>query len=139
MSNLSITFLGTRLMGAPMARNLLKAGFNVSAWNRTRSKAEALGGDGALVFDTPQQAVAGADYVITMLSDGPAVHELMINQGVAAAMKKGATILDMGSIKVSEAKSNAKIFSSMGLKQLDSVGCWVFLLRWCSISQQCST
>src|SRR5680860_83577 len=120
MSIISVTFLGTGLMGAPMARNLLKAGFNVSVWNRTHQKAEALAEDGAVVFDTPQQAVKDADYVITMLSDGAAVHDLMIKQGVAGAMKKGATLLDMGSIKASEARANAETLRGLGLNQLDA-------------------
>jgi 3-hydroxyisobutyrate dehydrogenase len=65
-----IAFLGTGIMGGPMARNLAAAGHDVTVWNRTRAKAEGLG---ATVADTPSDAIAGADVVVTMLVDGPAV------------------------------------------------------------------
>lgn len=73
----TVAVLGTGIMGLPMARNLLAAGFGVRAWNRTRSKAEPLAGHGATVVDTPAEAVAGADLVLTMLADGPAVQGVM--------------------------------------------------------------
>lgn len=65
-----VAWLGTGLMGAPMARNLAGAGHEVRAWNRTAAKAEGLG---ATVAGSPAEAVAGADVVVTMLADGPAV------------------------------------------------------------------
>jgi 3-hydroxyisobutyrate dehydrogenase len=65
-----IAFLGTGIMGGPMARNLAAAGHDVSVWNRTHEKAEGLG---AAVADTPEEALAGAEALITMLTDGPAV------------------------------------------------------------------
>ncbi|MBV2187241.1 MAG: NAD(P)-binding domain-containing protein, partial [Rhizobium sp.] len=68
-----IAFLGTGLMGAPMARRLLKAGFAVTVWNRDPVKAEALSADGAAVSPSAADAVRGADIVFTMLSDGKAV------------------------------------------------------------------
>jgi 3-hydroxyisobutyrate dehydrogenase len=68
-----ITVLGTGIMGAPMARNLAKAGHDVTVWNRTREKAQALAEVGAIVADTPAQAVEHAEAVITMLADGAAV------------------------------------------------------------------
>lgn len=66
---MKIAFLGTGIMGGPMARNLAAAGHDVTVWNRTREKAEATG---ARVAETPAEAVAGAEAVITMLMDGPA-------------------------------------------------------------------
>ncbi|MEU2333972.1 NAD(P)-dependent oxidoreductase [Streptomyces sp. NPDC006654] len=66
----SVAVLGTGIMGAAMARNLLKAGHPVRAWNRTRAKAEPLAADGARVTGTPAEAVEGADVVLTMLYDG---------------------------------------------------------------------
>jgi len=120
MTETIVAVLGTGLMGAPMARNLLKAGHGVHAWNRTISKARALEGDGAVVFETPQEAVGAADYVITMVSDGAAVDDLMFVQGVAGSMKPGATLVDMSSIKASEARVNAERLTAMGLHQLDA-------------------
>jgi 3-hydroxyisobutyrate dehydrogenase len=74
---LTVSVLGTGIMGAAMARSLVRAGHTVRVWNRTRAKAEPLAGDGALVADTPAEAVRGADVILTMLYDGPAVLDVM--------------------------------------------------------------
>lgn len=74
---LTVSVLGTGIMGAAMARNLARAGHTVRAWNRSRDKAEPLAADGAHIADTPAEAVRGADVVLTMLYDGPAVLEVM--------------------------------------------------------------
>jgi len=73
-----VAFLGTGIMGAPMARNLVAADHEVRVWNRSRDKAEGLG---AGVAGSPAEAAAGAEVVVTMLSDGPAVESVM--DGVA--------------------------------------------------------
>lgn len=67
-----VAVLGTGIMGAPMARNLCRAGHDVRVWNRTGSKAEPLAADGATVAGSPAEAVEGADVVLTMLHDGAA-------------------------------------------------------------------
>src|SRR6478609_8375625 len=77
MTDVRIAFLGTGIMGTPMARNLLKAGFEVRVWNRTREKARVLVAEGADLAETPADAVRGAAFVITMLTDGAAVLEVM--------------------------------------------------------------
>lgn len=117
---MQIAFLGTGLMGAPMVRNLLKAGFSVTAWNRSRDKAEALVADGASVADSPAGAVGDADIIITMVSDGKAVGELIQEQGVAQAAKKGAVLVDMSSIKPREARAHAELLSGFGIDQIDA-------------------
>jgi 3-hydroxyisobutyrate dehydrogenase len=68
-----IALLGTGTMGAGMARNLLSAGQAVHVWNRTRERAEPLAADGAVVHDTPANALAGSDGLVTMLAHGDAV------------------------------------------------------------------
>lgn len=70
-----VALLGTGTMGAGMARNLLAAGHEVRAWNRTRERAEAI--VGASVLDTPAEACGGAEVVITMLADADAVEAAM--------------------------------------------------------------
>jgi 3-hydroxyisobutyrate dehydrogenase len=72
-----VAVLGTGIMGAPMARNLLKAGFPVRVWNRTRDKARVLAAEGADLAETPADAVREAAFVITMLIDGDAVAAVM--------------------------------------------------------------
>ncbi|WP_369173116.1 NAD(P)-dependent oxidoreductase [Streptomyces sp. R28] len=86
---LTVSVLGTGIMGAAMARNLARAGHTVRAWNRTRAKAEPLSADGAFVADTPAEAVQGADVVLTMLYDGPAALDVM--RAAAPALRSGAT------------------------------------------------
>jgi 3-hydroxyisobutyrate dehydrogenase len=76
MSDQTVAVLGAGgTMGLGMSRNLLRAGFAVRAWNRTRDRAEPLAGDGATIASTPAEAVDGTDVIITMLSDGDAVIE----------------------------------------------------------------
>src|SRR3954470_634793 len=77
-----VALLGTGIMGAPMARNLLKAGFQVRVWNRTPDKARVLAAEGADLAETPADAVREAAFVITMLIDGAAILAVM---GQAAA------------------------------------------------------
>ena len=72
-----VAVLGTGIMGAPMARNLLKAGFQVRVWNRTADKARVLAADGADLAETPPDAVREAAFVITMLTDTTAVLAVM--------------------------------------------------------------
>jgi 3-hydroxyisobutyrate dehydrogenase len=72
-----VAVLGTGIMGAPMARNLLKAGFQVRVWNRTPDKARVLTADGADLAETSADAVREAAFVITMLTDGAAIVAVM--------------------------------------------------------------
>ncbi|EFE70997.1 NAD(P)-dependent oxidoreductase [Streptomyces sp. NWU49] len=84
---LTVSVLGTGIMGAAMARNLARAGHTVRAWNRTRAKADPLAADGVHVAGTPAEAVESADAVLTMLYDGPATLETM--RGAAPALRRG--------------------------------------------------
>ncbi|AWW41113.1 NAD(P)-dependent oxidoreductase [Streptomyces cadmiisoli] len=84
---LTVSVLGTGIMGAAMARNIAAAGHTVRAWNRTREKAEPLAADGAHIADTPAEAVEGADVVLTMLYDGPSALEVM--REAAPALRPG--------------------------------------------------
>ncbi|MFB6847045.1 NAD(P)-dependent oxidoreductase [Streptomyces sp. NPDC056373] len=84
---LTVSVLGTGIMGAAMARNLARAGHTVHAWNRTRSKAEPLAAEGVRVADSPARAVQDADVVLTMLHDGPAALNAM--REAAPALRPG--------------------------------------------------
>ena len=91
-----VAVLGTGIMGAPMASNLLKAGFKVRVWNRTRDKARALAAEGADLAETPADAVREAAFVITMLIDADAVVAVM---GQAAeSVPDGAVWLQTGMV-----------------------------------------
>ncbi len=117
---LKVGFLGTGLMGEHMARNLLRAGHQLTAWNRTIEKAETLRPDGAIIAKSAHDAVLDADVVITMLADGATVAEVMFAQDVAGAMKADAVLVDMSSIKPVEARSHAERMREMGLNHLDA-------------------
>lgn len=85
---LTVSVLGTGIMGAAMARNLARAGHTVRAWNRSPDKARPLAEDGVEIADSPAEAVRGADVVLTMLYDGPAVLDVM--RQAAEALRPGA-------------------------------------------------
>ena len=89
-----VAVLGTGIMGAPMARNLLKAGFHVRVWNRTADKARVLAAEGADLAETPADAVREAAFVITMLTDGAAV--LAVMGQAAEFVPDGAVWLQTG-------------------------------------------
>ena len=115
-----IAFLGTGLMGAPMCQNLLSADLPLTVWNRSQAKTEPLAKRGAEIADSPQSAVSDADVVITMLSDGTAVADIMFNQGVAEAIRESATRIDMSSIGADEAIDHAKRHVERGVRYLDA-------------------
>jgi 3-hydroxyisobutyrate dehydrogenase len=99
-SGLTVAVLGTGTMGAPMARNLLRAGFGVRVWDRTPAKAARVGG-AARRASTPAQAAEGADVLITMLTDGGAVAEVMTGpDGALSMLAPGAVWIQMSTIGV---------------------------------------
>ena len=112
--------IGVGLMGFPMARRLCEAGHDVTAWNRSRSKAERLLPFGAQVADSPAQAVRDADIVITLLTDGVAVGEVLLAADVLAAYRHGALVIDMSSIKPDEARDHARQLASVGVRHIDA-------------------
>lgn len=87
------------IMGLAIARNLARAGYGVQAWNRTKARALALEGDGATVHDTAAGAVAGADVIVTMLTDGDATRAVMAGESGALAQAAPGTVwLQMATI-----------------------------------------
>lgn len=110
---MQVGFIGLGHMGQAMARNLLKAGHHVVAYNRTRSKAEALAAEGVEVADRPDQCCRG-EVVITMLSDDAAVEAVVFGDaGILASLAPGRAHISMSTISVqlsdrlTEAHTNA--------------------------------
>ena len=116
----SIALLGTGLMGLPMARRLLGAGFELAVWNRDPSKATPLAAEGARLASSAADAVAGATHVITMLTDGNVVEHVLFETGVSEAITAGATVIDMSSIRPSEARAHAERLAKLGVRHLDA-------------------
>ncbi|MEU9206434.1 NAD(P)-dependent oxidoreductase [Streptomyces sp. NPDC048415] len=98
---MKIAVLGTGIMGTPIARNLLRAGFDVRVWNRTVQKTEPLAAEGAHVAASPAEAAAGADMVLTMLVDGSAVAAVMTGeQGALSVLPADAVWIQMSTVGV---------------------------------------
>ncbi|HEV8016451.1 MAG TPA: NAD(P)-dependent oxidoreductase [Stellaceae bacterium] len=114
-----IAFLGIGLMGAPMAERLVAAGHDITVWNRTAAKATAIAG--ARVAPSPATAAAAADVLITMLENGPAVEAVLFaDGGGAAALKRGALVIDMSSSPPPLARDHAQRFAARGIGYLDA-------------------
>jgi 3-hydroxyisobutyrate dehydrogenase-like beta-hydroxyacid dehydrogenase len=95
-----VAFLGLGIMGYPQAANLARAGFDLTVWNRTRETAERFAGEhGARVADSPADAAADADVVITMVPDSPEVEAVLFgDDGIATTMREGTLAIDMSTI-----------------------------------------
>ena len=94
----SIGFIGIGLMGFPMAKNLLKSGYNLKAYNRSQDKADRLKEFGAEISLSVKDVVTNADVVITMLTDDAAVEKVMSSDEFISNIKEGATVIDMSSV-----------------------------------------
>lgn len=115
-----IALLGTGIMGAPMARNIKAAGLDLRVWNRTAEKAQALAADGIEVAGSPEQAVAGADIVITMLADGDAVTAAMEDGGALAALADDALWLQMSTVGIAATEALAALAEERSLAFVDA-------------------
>jgi 3-hydroxyisobutyrate dehydrogenase len=99
MSKQRIALLGIGTMGRGMAANLLKSGFPLTIYNRTRAKAEPFAAQGATIANTPSDAAKGADVVISILADDKASREAWLGKdGALAAMFRGSTIVECGTL-----------------------------------------
>jgi 2-hydroxy-3-oxopropionate reductase len=107
-------------MGQPMAANLLAAGFDLTVWNRTASKTDALVARGARRTSAPAEAVAGSKIVIMMLENGAVVSEVLFVQGVADSCAPDTLIIDMSSIHPAIAKDHARSLREKGLRPIDA-------------------
>ena len=116
----NIAFLGLGLMGLPMARRLVRAGYPLTVWNRDTAKAKPLEADGAVVAASAAEAVRDADIVFTMLTDGNVVGAVLFDGGVADAMKKGAVLVDTSSIAPSIARDHSTRLAEKDIRHLDA-------------------
>jgi 3-hydroxyisobutyrate dehydrogenase len=118
---MTVALLGTGTMGAPMARNLARAGLPVVAWNRTRAKAEALAADGVRAADAPEGAAADADVLVTMLADGPVTEAVLGGpDGALAALPAGAVWIQMGTVGAPAADRLAALAADHDVQFVDA-------------------
>jgi 3-hydroxyisobutyrate dehydrogenase len=96
---LPVGFIGLGLMGRPMAANLLKAGYDVTVWNRTASRADELVAQGAKRAATPRAVASASEVVITIVSDPPALESVLWGEsGVFAGLRSGSVLIDSSTV-----------------------------------------
>ena len=117
---MNIGFIGTGLMGLPMAKNILKSGLKLSAFNRTINKAEPLKEFGAEISKTLSEVVKDKDCIITMLTDDSAVDAIMNNSDFLDNLKSGSTVIDMSSVKPTTATKYGNTLKLKNINYLDA-------------------
>ena len=115
-----IGFIGIGLMGLPMSKNLVKAGYNLTVFNRSKNKAEPLKEFGAKISNTLKDAVDGSDIVITMLTDDTAVDAVMNNTDFLENLKSGSIVIDMSSVKPTTATKHGNNLKLKNINYLDA-------------------
>lgn len=121
MTDTTIAVLGTGIMGYPMAARLLDSGFSVRVWNRTASKAQPLGDRGATVAQAPAEAASGADYLLTMLADGPSVRQATEGtDGALAALGPDSAWLQTSTVGLDETHGLRQLAAASGVPFVDT-------------------
>ena len=117
---MQISFIGIGLMGFPMAKNLLKSGYKVKAFNRSQDKAKRLKEFGAEVSTSIKNVVINSDIIITMLTDDAAVEKVMGSEEFIKNIKPQATVIDMSSISPEISKKYSEILKERNINYLDA-------------------
>jgi len=116
-----VGFIGLGIMGGPMARNLMEAGYELTVQNRSPEKAEELGEAGATVAATPGEAAENSDVIITMLPDSPQVREIVAGEdGVLEGISQGSLLIDMSTISPVVTEELAEAVKQKGASMLDA-------------------
>ncbi len=117
----AVGLIGLGLMGQPMAANLIKAGFRITVWNRTRAKTEDLAQRGALVATSPREAAAASDVLITMVSDPPALEEVLWGpSGALEGLRRSSVLIDSSTVAPALARRIAAACAERGAEFLDA-------------------
>jgi 2-hydroxy-3-oxopropionate reductase len=116
-----VGFIGLGIMGKPMARNLMEAGYELTVHNRSPEKAEELGEEGAAVAGSPREVAEKSDAIITMLPDSPEVEEVVAGEdGVLEGIKEGSLLVDMSTISPVVTEELAVAVKKKGASMLDA-------------------
>lgn len=117
----SVGLIGLGLMGHPIAVNLLKKGFALTVWNRTSSRADDLVSQGAKVAATPLEAAAASDVLMIIVSDPPAVEEVLWgDKGVFKGLRRGSVLVDSSTVSPELARRSAAACTERGIEYLDA-------------------
>lgn len=121
MSKERIGFIGTGIMGRPMACNLLKAGYSLTVHNRTKAKAQPLLDKGAVWAPSSTDIAKGSDVVITCVTDTPDVKEVLLGEnGVIDAADRGLICVDMSTISPAVTKEMGQVLATKGVTLIDA-------------------
>jgi 3-hydroxyisobutyrate dehydrogenase len=116
-----IGLIGLGIMGKPMGKNLLKAGFSLTVWNRTRSRANDLETLGAKVADSPSAVAEASDIIISIVSDSPDVQAVILGEnGVIQGAKAGSVVVDMSTISPQVTRDIAATLKEKNVDMLDA-------------------
>ncbi len=117
----TIGFIGLGLMGKPMAQNLLRAGFPVIVWNRTRARAQEVVSEGAKRAENPRETAKLADVLVTIVSDPPALEEVLWDaNGAIEGLRRGSVYMDSSTISPDLARRVAAACAERGVDFLDA-------------------
>ncbi|NQT01962.1 MAG: NAD(P)-dependent oxidoreductase [Planctomycetes bacterium] len=121
MSKESIGFIGTGIMGKPMARNLLRAGYSLTVYSRTKSKARQLLDEGAAWAGSPADVAGDSDVVITCVTDTPDVKGVLLGEnGVIETASRGLICVDMSTISPAATKEMGQVLEAKGVTLIDA-------------------
>jgi 3-hydroxyisobutyrate dehydrogenase len=121
VAKLAVGFIGLGLMGRPMAANLLKAGFAVTVWNRTASRMPPLVALGARAASSAREAAGASDILITIVSDPPAVEQVLWGgQGALEGLRRGSILVDSSTVSPTLARRVAAACAERGVEFLDA-------------------
>ncbi len=116
-----IGFIGLGIMGRPMASNLLKAGYALTVYNRSRGPVEELAARGAVPASSPKEVAQRSDVIITMLPDSPDVEEVVLGPGgVREGVRAGALFMDMSTVAPATARKVHGELEGVGVQSLDA-------------------
>lgn len=116
-----VGFIGLGIMGRPMAGHLVSAGYDVTVWNRTRSKAADLVKAGARWAESPKDVASRSDVTITMVADTPDVLEVVLGSvGIIEGIRPGAVVVDMSTISPVATREIARRLAEKGAEMLDA-------------------
>lgn len=117
----TVAFIGMGLMGSRMAKNVLKAGHALRVYNRTTAKSEELQKLGATITASPREAAQGADAVITMVADPPALRTVLAGvEGAFAGCRQGTMVIDMSTVDPETSLGMAAEAQARGLRYLEA-------------------
>jgi 3-hydroxyisobutyrate dehydrogenase-like beta-hydroxyacid dehydrogenase len=114
-----IGWIGLGKMGIPMSKNLVKKGYSVTVYNRTKEKTKELAAEGAKVADSPKALAGDSDVIISMISDDPVLEEVSIGKnGAFEGAKSGAIYIDMSTVSPVSSAKVAEVAAKKGIKYL---------------------